>query len=153
MRPFRRRLVTGRRVAGVLACLAAPHAAWGQTWDGGSPTNNNWSTGENWAPQPGGTAPTNDGNASLTFAGTVRLTPFIDAPWSINSLTFDATAGGFAISGSPLTLGAGGITHNDNSIQQLNPTQLRVGAAQTWRTSGSGLLILAGGSIDLAGDL
>ena len=116
-----------------------------QTWDGGG-TNNNWTTTTNWV---GDLAPLNNGTANLAFGGVTRLTPNVDTPWAINSLSFNAGAGTFTIGGSTFTNGVGGITNNDADIQTINNT-LTLGAAQTW-TAAAGALRF-GGNITNAGN-
>src|SRR4051812_16676795 len=74
------------------------------TWDGGG-TTNNWNDAGNWPV----TAPPSDGTADIVFAGALRLTPNVEAPYSILSLSFNNTAGAFNIGGTTLTVGAGGI--------------------------------------------
>jgi hypothetical protein len=100
-----------------------------QTWNGGG-ADNNWSTSQNWSPLG---APANDGTANLIMAGAIRLTSNIDTPWSINTLTFNNSAGAFTIGGSTLTIGAGGITNQSGSTQTLN-VPVVLGADQAWST-------------------
>jgi autotransporter-associated beta strand protein len=84
--------------------LAVSSASAGQTWDGGSLTNSNWDTADNW---DSNTLP-NFAN-QITFAGATRLT-------NVNNLDADTTIGGFnfinqttgqyfSISGNRITLG------------------------------------------------
>jgi hypothetical protein len=54
------------------------------TWTGGG-GDDLWGTGANWQ---GGSAPVNDGTADIVFDGGTRLTPSLDANWSVNSVTF-----------------------------------------------------------------
>jgi hypothetical protein len=98
-----------------------------QTWNGGG-ADNNWSTSQNWSPLG---APVNDGTANVILAGNIRLTSNIDTPWSINSLTFNNTAGAFTLGGSTLTIGAGGVVNLSGSAQTLNISVV-LGADQTW---------------------
>src|SRR2546421_7900745 len=83
-------------------CLAAPQAF---NWSGLG-LDNNWSTGANWVSAE--TGPVNDGSALIIFAGRRRLTPTVDLPWSIASLSFGGTADLFTIGGSPLTINSVG---------------------------------------------
>ena len=123
-----------------------------RVWNGAG-GNDNWSTSPNWA---GGAAPgTGD---SVTFAGTTRLTPSMDANFSLTGVTFNSTAGSFTVatSSSTLTLLGGGITNNSANTQTLN-VPINISTAQTFNAaagaltlgraiSGSGHLIKAGNS-------
>jgi hypothetical protein len=89
----------------------------GEIWDGDG-ANANWTTGANWnfvghAQSP----PPNNGTANIHFAGNNNVIPNVDVPYSINSLTFDSGAVSFFVVGQELTVGAGGVTNNDNSNQ------------------------------------
>ena len=110
--------------AGIIAAIAPPTAF---VWSG-SGANNNWSTALNWL---SGIAPAAAGT-SLTFAGTTRTAPNLDASYSVAGLTFSNTAGSFAIgtaNGSTLTL-AGNVVNNATGTQTLNvPVSLSVAAA------------------------
>src|SRR5689334_21611942 len=102
-RQARRRFVA----IGLLACA---QCARGQTWSGGSPTNDTWSTALNWV---GGVAPANNATADIVFAGNTRLTPIVAPAQSIHTLTFNNTAGAFIFGGTgPLTISSG-VTNND----------------------------------------
>jgi hypothetical protein len=86
-----------RHLLSPLLVLFAGHAA-AQTWTG-SGADNNWSTGANWA---GGVAPTSSSTTQLDFGfGASRLTPVVDAPWTINRMS--VVAGGYSFSGQPIT--------------------------------------------------
>jgi fibronectin-binding autotransporter adhesin len=99
-----------------------------QTWNGGSATTNNWTDGNNWI---GLVAPANNGTANLIFGGATRLTPNVDVGYSINSITFNNTAGIFTIGGSTLAMGPGGITNNDADTQTIN-SSININATQNW---------------------
>src|SRR6267142_3098870 len=115
--------------AALLLCFCRSQETWGQVWDGGGP-GDNWSFLQNWSPD----APLpNNGSANVVFGGITRLTPFVDVPWTINSLTFNSTAGPFNIGGNQLIIGAGGITNNDLDLQIIN-TPISLGLPQTWNT-------------------
>lgn len=133
-----------------LVFLAATGLAWaGTTWDGGG-ANNLWSTANNWNPNG---VPANNGTASLTFAGSTRLAPDMDANWSINSLTFSNSAGAFTLNstgGFVLTIQGGGITNNSASTETINNT-VTLGAAQTWSATSGALSI--GGNVTNGGFL
>jgi len=116
------------------------------TWNGGG-IDANWSTGANWV---GGIAPANNGTASVVLAGTNQLSPYVDAAWSISSLTFTNTAGAFVLVGNLLTIGSGGMTNNSTNLQVVsNPITL--GASQTWNAASNNLTL--NGSITNAGNL
>ena len=101
--------------------LALANSGLAQTWNGGG-ANNNWSTGANWS---GGVAPANPipgaGTADVIFSGSTRLTPVIDTPWNIDSLTFSATAGAFNVGGTnQLFLENAGITDNSTATETIS---------------------------------
>ena len=96
-------------------------------WNGGG-ADANWSTPANWS---GGLAPANDGTAVVILTGINRLSPNVDAAWSISSLSFTNTAGAFALGGSLLTVGAGGVTNSSANTQVIN-NAINLGASQTW---------------------
>lgn len=123
-------------------CAAPPVQAATNIWNGGG-GDDLWSTGANWDTNP--TPPANDGTADVHFAGTTRLTPDVDAPWSIHSLLFDSGAGAFTIGDMQLTIGAGGITNNSTNTETIN-TNISVAAAQSW-TAASGDLSFGGAII------
>jgi fibronectin-binding autotransporter adhesin len=86
-------------------------------WNGVA-TDDLFGSNLNWTNQ---TAPGLVGD-SLTFAGTVRLTPSMNANYSLTGLTFDSTAGGFNIgtpNSSTLTLN-GDLVNNSVNAQTLN---------------------------------
>ena len=79
------------------------------TWDGGSITDNNWMTGDNWN---GNAAPANDGTASLVFVGTSRTSANNNCGDDIifTGINFanDRSSGkdaGFTLSGDRIILG------------------------------------------------
>ena len=106
------------------------------TWNGAG-TTNNWSTGLNWV---GSSAPSNDGAASLIFAGFSRLTPNIDTGWNVNSLAFASGAGAFTVGGSALTIQGGGIANNSSNTQTITAS-IALGASQTWSAASANLTI------------
>jgi autotransporter-associated beta strand protein/T5SS/PEP-CTERM-associated repeat protein len=120
-------------------------------WNGGG-ANNNWSSGLNWV---GGTAPATSGN-SVTFAGSVRTSPNLDANYSVSGLAFSNNASSFTIgtaNASTLTL-AGDVINNSANPQTLNvPLSLSLGA--TLNAASGNLIvnsnILLGASLALAG--
>jgi len=110
-----------------------------QTWDGGGGANRNGSTASNWNPDG---VPANNGTASLTFDG-VNQSPFVDVPWSVNSIIFPSTAQGFNIQGSTLSIGVGGIRNdsvptNPNVRPAFNfTTAIVLTGPQTWSSPGN----------------
>jgi len=90
--------------------------AYGQpaTWDGGG-TTNDFTDALNWV---GDVAPTTNG--VYTFAGTVGLTPNNNVTLSgaDNTLTFDATAGAFTLTGGAIRIGS--VTNSSSNLQTLN---------------------------------
>lgn len=100
-----------------LSCLAAAaHAA--STWSGAG-DDDLWSNATNWVENAAPASP-----AALTFGGSTRLTPTNDlVDVTVNSITFAAGAGAFALSGNPVTLGGnvsvalGGSVTNDQTIR------------------------------------
>src|SRR5688500_14705380 len=123
----RRRALTFA-AASVLPVRASAAGALGQTWDGESSGSNAWSGAQNWDPNG---VPANTGSANIVMAGTVRLSPDVDSPWDIQSLSFAPTAGAFTLNGARLTIRGGGITNNDNDLQTVN-NQIRVNTTHTW---------------------
>ena len=113
-------------------------------WDGGG-TDNNWTTANNWNLN---VTPANTGTVALTFAGTTRLTPRVDAAWSVASITFDNTAGAFTITGPQgVTVGAGGIVNSDADTQTITAA-LTLGANETFNAAAGALSV---GSVALSG--
>jgi autotransporter-associated beta strand protein len=89
-----------------------------QVWNGGSLSDDNWTSNPNWT---SGASPALSGDAA-TFAGTTRLTPSMNTNYSLTSLTFDGTAGGFSLNtanSSFLTL-TGSVTNNSTSTETVN---------------------------------
>jgi hypothetical protein len=69
--------------------LAALAAAAQFFWTDAGP-NANWSTGANWS---GGVAPPSSPSTQLDFGGLLApLTTFVDAPWTVNRLTFNSAS-------------------------------------------------------------
>ena len=113
-----------------------------RTWDGSSASGNNWSDSLNWA---GDVAPASGVNNNIIFAGTTRLTPNMDANYGATGLTFDGTAGAFALGssgGNVLTLG-GNITDNSATAQTLNLSITNLG--NTIQINGANAMTLGGG--------
>ena len=87
----------------VLFSLSAALGARAQisnVWNGGG-ADNNWTNGLNWV---GGVAPANPSTNFVTLAGATRLTPAVNAGWTVLGLSIATNAGAFTQSGSNLTI-------------------------------------------------
>lgn len=136
------------RVVALLSVFYAAADAATFTWDGDATLGSEWMRDSNWA---GDVAPPSDGTADLVFAGTNRLDPAADpGGWSIRSLSFASGAGPFQINGSELTIGAGGVTQNDGTNDQVISNNVVLGTSQTWSSPGTAELIFRG-SVHLNG--
>jgi outer membrane autotransporter protein len=134
--------------AALLATAISAHAVT-TTWTGGSTVNSNWSqqdggvTFSNWDSIP---AVGND----FIFAGTLRLdsnNDFVIA--TLNTVTFDNTAGAFVLTGNPVSITAG-VTNNSSNLQTLSfAGGITLGGAQTWTANTAGLSVTA--NLDNAG--
>ena len=123
--------------------LALPVAAGNKTWDGGSPANDNWTSNPNWTSD---IAPALSGD-SVTFAGTTRLTPSLDANHSVTGIAFDATAGSFNLgaAGGALTMTTGSGIVNNSANPQTFSLPVALNNSQTVNA--------ASGDITLSGSL
>ncbi len=114
-------------------------------WNGGG-TDNNWSTGANWAL---GTAPvTTAGSAQkLDFTGTARLGPVMNNSYSVNVLKFDSGAGVFNINENGNTLTLSGtlpsIIQQSSSAETISGGTVALGVASVIDVSGSGGLTIS----------
>jgi fibronectin-binding autotransporter adhesin len=101
--------------------------------------NNNWSTSPNWNTA----APGLSGDA-VTFAGNTRLTPDLDANYSVTGVSFAPGAGSFTLGstfGSTLTLAASsGVVNNSANAQTVN-VPITQSAAQTYNAAAGNLVI------------
>lgn len=130
--------------------LVAAHAATLHAatffWDGGAATDE-WVLAANWNPDG---KPPDNGTADIVFDVNAGLAPFLDEAGigpDILSLTFGSAAGAFTFGGPDrITLGSGGITHNDDSLQTIN-NGVALAAAQTWVATNVGGLTVNGGII------
>ncbi len=129
----------GTALLAILFAASAVLPARAQTWDGGG-TDNNWTTANNWNPNG---APLNNGTANVSFAGATRPTPTVNAPYSVNSITFVSGAASFTIGGTALGTGAGGIINNDDSLQSISTSDLFVSGPQSWNSAAGALSVLA----------
>lgn len=125
-------------LAGTYIITPLTIAATNAIWDGGA-ADDKWTSNTNWT---GDIGPGLIGD-SVTFSGTTRLTPDMNTNYSLTGVTFDATAGAFAIgssTGSTLTNGNGGIVNNSSSAQTLNVPMVN-SAAQTFNASAGNLTL------------
>jgi autotransporter-associated beta strand protein len=108
-----------------------------EVWTGAA-ANDNW-TSQNWH----NAVPATSGDA-VTFAGSTRLTPNLDANFSVTGVTFSNNASSFNISsdnGSALTVTANGVVNNSANAQTLN-VPLTLSVAQKFNAA-AGNLVLA----------
>lgn len=108
----------GAAGAALWLAVAAASPAKGSTfiWDGGG-GDNNWSTGANWVGLFAQIPPPDNGTADVKFPAASKLTSNVDMTWYIQSLEF--TGGPYDLTGSQLTIGAGGITNNASATQEI----------------------------------
>jgi autotransporter-associated beta strand protein len=128
----------------LLVIAAACPAA--DVWTGAS--DGVWSNGANWL---SGSAPANNDTADIQLDGSTNTTITLDADWSVNSLTFTATAGAFTVNGpGALTVRGGGIANLDTDSIQTIACTLRPETIHTWTgTAQASPLVVAG---NLAGN-
>ena len=135
-------------------------------WAGGS---DNWSTASNWnSTVDGGVAAAGapDYQTNVTFSTTTpsatNLTSnLVDVDFDINSLTFNAAAGGVTIGGTKmLTIEAtdangnaagNGITSSNSSGTNTISAKVGLAASQTWTVAGGGTLAVSGAISDFGG--
>ncbi len=122
----------------LLAATCSLHAAT-FIWSGGALIGSKWSNDNNWTTS----APPSNGSAALIFTGADRLDANADSAWSILSLTFNSSAGAFGIQGETLTIGSGGVSNNDNTLQTIH-NDIILSASQTWDTTSTGGLNFLG---------
>jgi autotransporter-associated beta strand protein len=115
-------------------------SAWDYTATGGT-----WSTAGNWNPA---TVPS--GTAALTFTGAGGGTTTNDISLDkATGITFAAGAGGYTITGGPITVGASGITNDSGNTQAFSANVALVGP--TSFTAAAGGLTFSG-TVDTAGN-
>lgn len=139
---------SGRRVAALLALLAAwPLASEAAPIEWNN-TGTDFATGTNWV---GGTAPVGDGTTDIaTFGaqGTAAAAPTVSANRTVGGLSF--LGGAFAYNlGGPGTLrvGSSGIVNNAATTQTLSGP-LSLNGNQAWTTATGGALVI-NGTVDL----
>jgi len=94
-----------------LMCALEARAQTSHLWDGGDPSNGNWSAATNWAPD---VTPPNPTTNYLAFAGVTRLSNTADVPWTALGIIISNNAGGFTLNGSDLTLTQSASLPNTN---------------------------------------
>jgi autotransporter-associated beta strand protein len=141
--PSNRRSILAGTIATLTSAtigLSPEEARAGNTWDGGSPLNGNWSTVQNWN---GDTLP--DFLTPITFAGNANLLSTNDsAATSVGGIIFDALADAFTLRGSPITL-TGNIADNALAGQTIN-LAMTIDADRTIDVGGASLTIGPGGT-------
>lgn len=139
------RKVVGSSIAAIITLGSlSPFAQAGQTWDGGNATGN-WGDANNWNP---------DGvpnfGAGIIFAGNTQLVTNNNAAAAITTgITFDNTAGAFALNGSAVT-NTGNIVNQSINTQTIG-LNITLGNSQVWQTTAAGGLTM-NGTVDLAGN-
>ncbi len=142
------RLRTPRGCCAVAWCLALALGVAGSggalqaaTWSGGG-GDNNWTTAANW----GGTAPVSGDDLIFAGANTTAVNNFAAAT-SFRSITFNAGAGNFTLSGNAIVLsgGASAITSATTSGTMTIALGLTFStAAPTITTTAGGTLVISG---------
>ncbi|MEO7318816.1 MAG: hypothetical protein ABIZ56_07500 [Chthoniobacteraceae bacterium] len=110
------------------------------TWDGGTGFSEEWTVAGNWLAD---VAPPSDGTADIVFSGTDGLSPNANLDWNIRSIAFAGGAASFGVHGNVLTVGAGGITNGDDSVQTIE-NDIILSAAQTFSTASTGSMAVNG---------
>ncbi len=137
-----------RRASIVRLCLcgtvifsAAAHAAI-STWDGGNPSfDNNWSAVDNWA---GDVAPVSGddlvfGGINLTVCNNDLQTD-VGGTFTVNSITFDASADPFVLEGTAINLNNKTIRNDSTNLQTVALVLKETGNG--FKVDGSGDLAL-----------
>lgn len=136
----------------LLINLAGESSGQTSTWTGAQNTGssgarNLWSTAGNWS----GTAIA--GGNALIFTGNAKLTTnsndFANGT-AFASITFDANAGAFVLSGNQIALGSAGLINDDTLTQTIN-LALSLANATTFNANAGALTV--GGAISGAGGI
>ncbi len=122
-----------------LALVPSLGLAADQTWDGGG-VNSFWQTSENWI---GDAAPLS--GDVLVFTGTTRTATTNNFPVGtlFGGLAFETPAGGFMLSGNPITL-VGDIVDNQVVVTETVNLALALNATRSVNVVDNGFLVLAG---------
>jgi autotransporter-associated beta strand protein len=138
-----RRSVRAGIIAGAISAifgLSPTEARAGNTWDGGSALNGNWSNVQNWDAD---TLP--DFLLPITFAGMANLLANNDLNLlGVGGVILDAAAGAFTLRGNAITLN-GSIVNNALTSQTIN-LAMTVDSVKTINVAGSSLTIGPGGT-------
>ncbi|MEO7318026.1 MAG: hypothetical protein ABIZ56_03445, partial [Chthoniobacteraceae bacterium] len=124
-------------IASLLLTLPTTHAV-NDTWDGGSPLNDNLNTNANWEDD---SAPISSGALNnLIFAGVQRLTPNVSVEFSTRGIFFANPAGPFVIGGQPLHVGPDGIVNFDTQTMTFtNPVDFSASGFPAINAAAGGL--------------
>ena len=132
---------------GVVSYLITPNTTY-LTWNGGSATDSNWSSGGaggNWTGSTVSASPAS--TQKLDFGGTTRLNPTMTAAYSANAVRFDTTAGAFAIAqgGNTLTLNGTlpSIIQDSANAQSISGGTIALGASSVIDVTGAGALSIS----------
>lgn len=127
-----RKLWLAALVAVAIGSGSTPAFAANFTWSG-SGGDNNWSTAANWR---GGVVAVSGPSNALIFAGSLRLGPIADSPFSLSGLTFASGAGAFTLTGTTLTLSnSGTITNSSSSTQSIAVSDIVLLGSSTWNAA------------------
>lgn len=118
-------------------------------WDGGG-VDNNWATPANWV---GNVAPTGAATDDLVFTGSVRTENNNNFPagTAFNSITFDANASNFTITGNRITLNGGVDLRSVTAGVHVVYTPLTLNTASTVDVPGGHIVLV--GAINGSGSL
>lgn len=101
-------------------------------------------TAGNWSPVQSPAA-----NDALVFSGTNSLLPQLVSNLTVDSITFDNTAGAFTLGGSATySINANGITNNSTNLETIN-NPIKLLFSQTWNASAGALAF--GGALNTNG--
>ncbi|MFN4943171.1 MAG: beta strand repeat-containing protein, partial [Akkermansiaceae bacterium] len=134
-------------------------------WSGA--TNANWNTASNWKNGLAGTAlavvPDYETNVTFSATGAGNLSNQMDADFNINSLNFNAAAGGVTIASTALkmltieastangnTAGSGINSANTSGTNTIS-TKVGLASSQTWSVATGGTLAVSGVISDFGG--
>lgn len=139
-------------VAGLvlLARLGSLEQTSAQTiWDGEG-GNNRWTTAANWN---NNIAPSNPSGLVLEFQGYTRLSPQLNAHWTVAGLQINPTLGAnaFTFTGNrDLTIQGAGLVNLDDDLVTFNGPDFILAANQTWDAAGAGITLASGSRLDTA---
>lgn len=157
-RPFARRLARAAAAAAASAAAGAPVAARAATYTwtgtGGAGTGYDWTVGSNWA---GGVAPAataTDATVAFDDSGQAA-TSTVNVPYAIGTLSFNASAKSYTLTGNPVTLGnpsqgVGFLDQLGAAAQTIN-APITLATLQGWHLSAGGGRVTFGGGVNTAG--